>query len=748
MPELPYGDTRPLDLRFSPPAVLLGFVATTWQIYLIREFAAQFHGSELTFSFVLAAWLLWGGLGGLWAGRRFLRRAGTTRLFAAALLAAPAVFIALRCSRWILKTLPGEVTASSAVLGFALAAALGLNFPLGAAFVRIAEASARNVARVYFWESAGAAAGGMMTYLIFTPLLPDWTALAVIQTAAAGASFALSKKGRPAIAVLVAAALGPGLMALDLPLQRSVWRPFDLVVTRDSPYGRIQITRAAEQITVYDNGTRAFSSPDPTAAEDAVHIPMLLQGRPEHVLLIGGGLGGALGEILKYPVRRVVYIEIDGRMVEAVRPFLGDADRTALDDARVHLVLTDGRAYLERSPDRFDVIIVSIPEPATAQFNRYYTVEFFRLAKSRLAEGGVFSFKTGAADNFMSPPRREYLGILRRTLRSVFEAVAVMPGENAVFCGSASPLRLDAEDLSARLETRGIRTMTLTAEVLRNRLHPLRVDEFRRALEEPGSMINSDGKPIGYFFSNAPLERTKKWTGGPAPAARFQNPAAASPGLPRAALPGRPPAGRGAADFKIRFVRGAGLARTEHDGRGNPSFDPLPGLIRQFLRTRCPVAEHDDGRSRRGRLDRGAHLPPVPKALDGSASGDIRAASPGLPGHLKPAAGNRLRSLSPSLGTSGRRCLRDRRTPGPAAARPHGVRLCLGPVRLVRRCGRPVGRLCPAGGIAGDPRRLGRHGRAHAGVLAPGAKNTARLKPDPGGSFLRPGGFCPIILIP
>lgn len=533
MPELPYGDTRPLDLRFSPPAVRLGFLAASWQIFLIREFAAQFHGTELTFSFVLAAWLLWGGLGGMWAGRRFLRRASTARLFAAALLAAPAVFIALRCSRWILKTLPGEVTASSAVLGFALAAALGLNFPLGAAFVRIAEASARNVARVYLWESAGAAAGGLVSYLIFIPLLPDWTALAVIQTAAAGASFTLSKKGRPAIAVLVAAALGPVLMALDRPLQRSVWRPFDLVVTRDSPYGRIQITRAAEQITVYDNGTRAFSSPDPTAAEDAVHIPMLLQGRPERVLLIGGGLGGALGEILKYSVLRVVYIEIDGRMIEAVRPLLGAADRTALDDARVHLVLTDGRAYLERSPDRFDVIIISIPEPATAQFNRYYTAEFFRLAKSRLAEGGVFSFKTGAADNFMSPPRREYLGILRRTLRSVFEAVAVMPGENAVFCGSASPLRLDAEDLSARLETRGIRTMTLTAEVLRNRLHPLRVNEFRRTLEEPGSMINSDGKPIGYFFQTLLWSEQKN-----GPEARLLRLVSRIPPLPLLAFPG------------------------------------------------------------------------------------------------------------------------------------------------------------------------------------------------------------------
>jgi spermidine synthase len=530
VPQLPNTHSGPLDLRFSPAAARLGFLAASWQIFLIREFAAQFHGSELTFSFVLAAWLLWGGLGGLWAGRRVLRRFSTERLFAAALAAAPAVFIAFRCSRWILKTLPGEVTGLTPILGFALAAAFGVNLPLGAAFVRIAEESEKNIARVYFWESVGAAAGGLASSFLFIPFLPDWTTLALIQTAA-GTSLAFGKKRRPAIAI-PAVIFGLALIALDVPLQRAVWKPFDLIATGDGPYSRIQIIRAAEQITIYDSGTRAFSSPDPAAAEEAVHVPMLLHQRPQNILLIGGGLGGALSEILKYPVRSLTYLEIDARMIETVRPYLDAADRTALDDPRTHLILTDGRAYLQRQRGRFDVIIVSVPEPATAQYNRFYTAEFFRLAKDRLAAGGVFSFRAGAAENFLSPSRRDYLAALQATLNAVFTSTAVVPGDTAIFAASETALGLDPAALSARLAARGIHTVTLTPELLENRLHPLRLDAFRQALASAAPRINTDGKPIGYFFQTLLWSEQKR-----GPEARFLKIMSRAPVGPLLAFP-------------------------------------------------------------------------------------------------------------------------------------------------------------------------------------------------------------------
>lgn len=499
MPELPNGDPRPLDLRFSPAAGLLGFAAAAWQIYLVRAFAAQFHGSELTFSFVLAAWLLGGGLGGMWAGRFRIRAAGSSRWLAAALLAAPAVFIILRCSRWVLGNLPGEVTGLAPILAFALGSALLLNFPLGAAFVRLAETSPGGLIRTYFWESAGAAAGGAVASLLLIPRVPDWTALSLIQVAAAAAAYFLGRKKRPAIALIAAALIGPAWAVVDQPLQKAVWRPFDLVAARDGPYGRLQIIDGGGLFTVYDNGVRAFSIPDPAAAEEAVHIPMLLHGRAERVLLIGGGVGGAIGEALKYPVKSVVALEIDGLLAEIVRPYLDGPGRAALGDPRVRLVLTDGRVFLERTPDLFDVIIVAIPEPSTVQFNRFYTAEFFRLAKRRLSPGGVFSFKAGAAENFMSRSRRTYLSTLRATLASVFKEIAIVPGDNAVFSASDRPLALDADGLADKLRERGIRTITLTPEALHDRLHPLRTEFFEAGLDR-AAPINSDLKPVGYFF--------------------------------------------------------------------------------------------------------------------------------------------------------------------------------------------------------------------------------------------------------
>jgi hypothetical protein len=144
-------------------------------------------------------------------------------------------------------------------------------------------------------------------------------------------------------------------------------------------------------------------------------------------------------------------------------------------------------------------MIVAVPEPSTAQFNRFYTAEFFRLAKRRLAPGGVFSFKAGAAENFMSEARRTYLSVLRTTLASVFKEIAIVPGENAVFAASDSPLAADADSLAERMRRGGIRTMTLTPEALRDRLHPLRTEIFAAALAHPAP-INSDLKPGGFFF--------------------------------------------------------------------------------------------------------------------------------------------------------------------------------------------------------------------------------------------------------
>ena len=499
MPKVSNPDPRPLGISRILPAGLLGFLAVSWQIFLLREFSADFYGTELTFGFVLAAWLLWGGLGGLWANHALLRRISLGGLFDLALLTAPLSFAALRGSRWILGILPGELTGLLPILAFALAAALLINFPLGAAFIKAARDAGNDVSRVYLWESIGAAAGGLLSYGVLVPFLSNWTALAVLQVigTAANVLFVRKKKSLAWTAALLA---GAALLTADVPFQKLVWRPFNLVESRDDPYGKLQVVRNAEQTTVYDNGLKAFSVPDPGSAEESIHFPMLLHPRAGAVLLIGGGLGGGLVELLKYPEVRVDYVELDALMIATAKPFLPPADRSALESPRVRTITDDGRSFLERSPKFYDVIIASLPDPATAQLNRYYTTEFFRIARSRLAAGGIFSFKASSSENYLGPSLRRYLATLAASLRSVFPAVDTIPGGHCLFLASETPLPIDAAVLSGRMRSLGIAASTLTAESLRNRLHPLRTESLRKALLEPAKFLNTDLKPASYFF--------------------------------------------------------------------------------------------------------------------------------------------------------------------------------------------------------------------------------------------------------
>lgn len=500
MPELSNADPRPVGLKFFGPAAGLGFLASAWQVLLLREFSAQFYGSELAFGFVLASWLWWGGLGGWVGNRRPFRRLAGQDCLRLALLGAPIAFAALRFSRFLLGILPGEITGWESILGFALGPAFFLNFPLGLAFSRMAESAGGDAARTYLWESAGATAGALAVYGALLPRLSNWEALAAIEILAA---LGWVRRGRGPVRIFATAAaliMGAGLAVFDVSSQAIHWRPLRLEASRDGLYGRIQIVRTDDQITIYENGLRAFSSSDPAAAEEAAAFPLLQRLRAERVLLIGGTVGGTLREILRFPVGRIDAVEIDPAIIATARPFLPPEDRLALDDPRVQLIEADGRAFLRRSRTAYDAVILGLPDPATAQINRFFTAEFFALVKRRLAPGGVLSFRASAAENYISPVLARYLGTLGSTLQSVFERVEIVPGATAVFLASDGPLKIDPDSLAREIDNRGLTFTTLTPNALRARLHPLRQNRLRTVLEGASDVLNRDARPISFFF--------------------------------------------------------------------------------------------------------------------------------------------------------------------------------------------------------------------------------------------------------
>jgi spermidine synthase len=498
-------DAHPRDLGLSPrlPAFLLGFMATSFQVYLLREFSAAFYGNELTFGLFLGSWLLWGGLGSLARpkGRLDPWAARLAGLYGCAIALFFASLAVLRFSHKLMGILPAELTGLVPAFGFALLLGLLLSFPLGHFFVLNAGFLGGDVASVYVRESAGAATAGLLVHFLLVPHLSNWEGAAAVGAAAAVLVLAGMKPARINAAVPAAALLfAAGLVWFDLPTQRWAWKPLSLIEAEDTRYGKLQVIRNVEQVTFFDNGLTVFSHPDVGAAEESVHFALLQRDGARRVLIVGGGVGGGAAEALKHPGVRVDCVELDPAVIRLARKHLSGEALAALESPRVRLFHSDGRSFLERTADRYDAVLLNLPAPATAQVNRYYTREFFLEVRNKLAPDGVFGFVVPSAENYISASLGQLLSSLAATLRGVFRRVVAVPGSTCVFLASDGPLTIDADLLARAVAGLGLETRLVSPGMLPARLDPARVDYLEGKLAAPDARINRDLVPVCYYF--------------------------------------------------------------------------------------------------------------------------------------------------------------------------------------------------------------------------------------------------------
>jgi spermidine synthase len=119
-------------------------------------------------------------------------------------------------------------------------------------------------------------------------------------------------------------------------------------------------------------------------------LPLLLHPSPKAVLHIGSATGISPAGALSFPVKRVVAVELIPEVTDLARLYFADANRRLYDDPRVEAVIADGRNYLLGTRERFDVIVSDLFIPWHAGTGYLYSQEQFVLAKSRLADGGIF----------------------------------------------------------------------------------------------------------------------------------------------------------------------------------------------------------------------------------------------------------------------------------------------------------------------------------------------------------------------
>ncbi len=166
-----------------------------------------------------------------------------------------------------------------------------------------------------------------------------------------------------------------------------------VIFAESTPYQRIVITRANDDTRLYLNGNLQFSSRDEYRYHEAlVHPTMARLPHARHVLVLGGGDGLAVREILRYPeVEKITLVDLDPAMTRlfSTQEMLTRLNSSALLSPKVHIVNQDAFTWLNTNREVFDGIVADFPDPSNFSIGKLYSTAFFERVRGALSSGGA-----------------------------------------------------------------------------------------------------------------------------------------------------------------------------------------------------------------------------------------------------------------------------------------------------------------------------------------------------------------------
>ncbi|MTI85168.1 MAG: polyamine aminopropyltransferase [Firmicutes bacterium] len=202
------------------------------------------------------------------------------------------------------------------------------------------------------------------------------------------------------ITVAIALILLGGIVtgdALSFSMEQKLYKDY-IIKSFDTQYQKVTLTKNDKDLRLYLNGNLQFSSLDEYRYhEPLVHIPAAVTPRRNHVLVLGGGDGMAVRELLKYEdVKDITLVDLDKALVEFCReePLIARINNKSLESPKVKIINQDAYKYLENNQTLYNIIIVDLPDPNNESLNKLYTLEFYTLIKDHLAPGGTVSIQS------------------------------------------------------------------------------------------------------------------------------------------------------------------------------------------------------------------------------------------------------------------------------------------------------------------------------------------------------------------
>ncbi|MEI6534225.1 MAG: polyamine aminopropyltransferase [Verrucomicrobiaceae bacterium] len=208
-------------------------------------------------------------------------------------------------------------------------------------------------------------------------------------------------RGLLAQAIVVLAALIAGFIFSEKLMdfsEHGYYSGENVILSKSTPYQRIVLTRHRDDLRLYLNGNLQFSSRDEYRYhESLVHPVMSRVNKSSRILILGGGDGLAMREVLRYPeVAGVTLVDLDPEMTRMFSsvPMLTALNQNSLTSSRAHIINADAFAWLETNHEIFDAVIIDFPDPTSFSLGKLYTTAFYQRLQRALSPGALIVVQT------------------------------------------------------------------------------------------------------------------------------------------------------------------------------------------------------------------------------------------------------------------------------------------------------------------------------------------------------------------
>lgn len=481
----------------GPLLMITGFVSSSVQFVILREAMILGGGSEASAGVFLWLWLMISSLGTLAGSKSSVtsQQRMMLTMFGAVILS-PLLYLLITT----VMLAPGETPAFINALVILIVTITPTAFISAYVFVRLLIIRQRTYnmppGNSFATEVTGSLAAGLFSALALSVHIAGFQLYLIVLTISLTAFLTLIYNNRARHSVWVTGVLVLILLTAVKPdtlIRDILLRGVTVTETRDTPFGNITTGYYRGEKTIFYDHRPLFNPGDIVRAEEDIHYALLQRISNERVMLISGGLGNHLDQLLKYDVREVVYLEHDPGVISVDK-----ASDTLAGNTSVKIIRSDPLRYFRHKRDTFNAVIQLIPPSATLALNRYFTVEHFRNVRDHLSPGGVFMCTPLPSFNYSPASYRDSFSPVFNSMKEVFSHVIVVPGTLLYVIASDEPL---TAEVSRVIAERGIINDYVNSDYIIDSEIIAKGDRIIRQVD-PSAGKNSLTRPVSSWFTN------------------------------------------------------------------------------------------------------------------------------------------------------------------------------------------------------------------------------------------------------